>query len=60
MPGFTTRYSVKLLVYYESYPDPQSAIQREKTLKHYVRQWKLNLIEAMNPEWHDLYEDLNK
>jgi putative endonuclease len=59
VPGFTKRYGVKLLVYYETHPDPMSAIQCEKTLKHYLRQWKINLIQSMNPEWRDLYEDLN-
>ena len=52
---FTSRYSLKILVYYEPFADIEAAIQREKTLKHYVRQWKINLIERDNPHWSDLY-----
>ncbi|CTQ74062.1 GIY-YIG nuclease family protein [Roseibium alexandrii] len=58
-PGFTTRYACKLLVWYERHDRIERAIQREKTIKHYVRKWKINLIEEMNPEWNDLYETLN-
>jgi putative endonuclease len=60
VPGFTKRYGVKMLVWYEEHPDPASAIQREKSLKRYLRQWKINLIQSMNPEWRDLYEDLGR
>ena len=56
--GFTKQYGVKLLVYYESYPDVRDAIQREKNIKHWPRRWKLALIERGNPEWRDLYEEL--
>ena len=56
--GFTSRYSVTKLVYYEACADPQSAIAREKQLKAGTRQRKLDLIEGMNPEWRDLYEEL--
>jgi len=59
IPGFTARYGCKLLVWYESHDRFENAIQREKTVKHYVRQWKINLIKEMNPEWIDLYETLN-
>lgn len=58
--GFTSRYDLKRLVWFEDAGDAQSAIQREKTIKGYPRAWKLNLIEAMNPTWRDLYEDLQK
>jgi len=54
--GFTRRYDCKLLVWYEEHEDIGSAIQREKTLKHWYRKWKLKLIESMNPDWDDLYE----
>lgn len=56
--GFTKRYGVKLLIFYESYPDVRDAIQREKNIKKWPRSWKLDLIEAANPDWRDLYEDL--
>ena len=54
--GFTRRYGCKRLVWYEEHEDIGSAIQREKTLKHWYRKWKLKLIESMNPDWDDLYE----
>ncbi len=53
--GFTSRYHVHRLVYYETCPDMSSAIGREKQLKKWNRQWKLRLIEELNPEWDDLY-----
>ncbi|MCC6946235.1 MAG: GIY-YIG nuclease family protein [Bradyrhizobiaceae bacterium] len=56
--GFTKEYAVKMLVYYERYDDPQTAIQREKNVKHWSRKWKIELIQKMNPEWRDLYEDI--
>ncbi len=55
---FTTKYKVRMLVYYEEHGDIREAIQREKTLKHYVRNWKINLIERENPHWTDLYPGL--
>ncbi len=55
---FTARYGVRRLVYYEPFVDVEAAIQREKTLKHWVRQWKINLIERENPHWDDLYPSL--
>ncbi len=56
--GFTKKYSVHTLVYYEIFDDINNAISREKTLKNYKRQWKINLIEKDNPDWKDLYFDL--
>ncbi|MCK4940965.1 GIY-YIG nuclease family protein [candidate division WOR-3 bacterium] len=56
--GFTKKYNVKNLMYYEQYCDPQNAIKREKRLKKYNRKWKLELIEKHNPEWKDLYYEL--
>ena len=55
---FTGRYGVRMLVYYESYPDVRNAIQREKNLKKWPRRWKLALIEGSNRDWRDLYADL--
>ena len=55
---FTSRYGVKILVYYEPFASIDEAIQREKTLKRYVRQWKINLIERENPHWADLFPSL--
>ena len=57
--GFTKRYGVSLLVWYQPFELISMAVQRERTIKRYSRQWKLNLIEAENPEWADLYERLN-
>jgi len=56
--GFTKRYGVKTLVYFEAYDDPERAIQREKTLKRWRRSWKIALIEQQNPEWQDLYDEI--
>ena len=56
--GFTKKYKVHMLVYYELANDIYSAIQREKRIKKWERKWKMELIEKMNPDWHDLYEDL--
>jgi putative endonuclease len=49
--GFTRQYAVKRLVYFETYDDVRIALQREKTLKHWLRAWKVALIEKTNPEW---------
>ncbi|MEO1243034.1 MAG: GIY-YIG nuclease family protein [Pseudomonadota bacterium] len=57
--GFTKTYGVHMLVWYETFPYIFDAIQREKTIKKWPRQWKLNLIEKDNPDWRDLYETLN-
>jgi len=53
--GFTKKYWVHFLVYYEIYRDIELAILREKELKHWNRDWKIRLIEKTNPEWTDLY-----
>ena len=53
--GFTRRYGLKLLVWAERHDDIRLAIQREKNIKHSPRAWKIDLIEAQNPEWEDLY-----
>jgi len=58
--GFTSKYNVDKLVYYEVYDDEITAIQREKNLKHYNRNWKKSLIESINPNWHDLYDEIIK
>lgn len=56
--GFTKRYNVTKLVYYEICEDPANAIEREKQIKAGSRQKKLNLIKSMNSEWKDLYSDI--
>ena len=56
--GFTENYGVHNLVYYESYTDVRDALTREKRLKKWKRQWKINLIETNNPDWRDLYEQI--
>jgi putative endonuclease len=58
--GFTKKYSVHNLVYYERYNDVYSAIAREKRLKKWKRQWKIDLIEKDNPQWRDLYAELSR
>lgn len=55
--GFTKRYGLKRLAWYERYEDIRGAIQRERNMKHWPRAWKARLILDMNPEWRDLYED---
>ena len=57
-PGFTSRYGVKRLVWYEVHESVVNAIRREKQLKKYKREWKANLIERANPFWQDLYPSL--
>jgi putative endonuclease len=57
--GFTRRYGLKRLVLTEFYEDIRDAIQRESNIKHWPRAWKVRLIHAANPDWRDLYEDLN-
>ena len=54
VPGFTNRYAVHILVRYELFGDMKRAIVREKQLKRWHRQWKINLIESENPQWFDL------
>jgi len=56
IPGFTKRYGVKQLVYYEAFDDIRVALDREKQLKKYKREWKINLIQQRNVEWQDLIE----
>ncbi len=56
--GFTKRYKIKSLVYYEIHNDIEEAIKREKRLKKWYRKWKYDLIEENNPEWRDLYEQI--
>jgi putative endonuclease len=56
--GFTKRYGLKRLVWYEVHESIVVAIQREKTMKHWPRRWKVRLILALNPKWDDLYETL--
>jgi putative endonuclease len=58
--GFTARYDVKILVWFETYDDPANAIAREKDLKKWRRDWKIRLIEESNPEWADLYDGIAK
>ncbi|HZS67755.1 MAG TPA: GIY-YIG nuclease family protein [Burkholderiales bacterium] len=54
--GFTEKYGVKTLVYFELHADMYDAIQREKRMKKWNRAWKIQLIEEVNPEWQDLSE----
>ncbi|WP_045835686.1 GIY-YIG nuclease family protein [Hyphomicrobium sp. 99] len=56
IPGFTERYDVSHLVYFEFHPTLEQAIGREKQLKEWRRQWKLRLIEQMNPQWLNLFD----
>ncbi len=57
--GFTQKYGVSTLVWYEVHETMESAIQREKAIKFWKRNWKLKIIEEMNPDWLDLCEMLN-
>ena len=59
LPGFTDRYNVDKLVYFERHDNANDAIRREKRVKDWKRNWKKDLIEKYNPLWRDLYEDLN-
>ena len=56
--GFTKRYGVHQLVWYELHETMESAIRREKAIKEWKREWKLDLIEKINPEWEDLYASI--
>ena len=58
VPGFAARYGCTRLVWYEVHEDMRMAIAREKSLKRYLRAWKLGLIEETNPTWRDLYDEL--
>ena len=57
--GFTKQHGVKTLVYVESHDGIEVALQREKSLKHWKRDWKISLIERTNPNWSDLYDTLS-
>jgi putative endonuclease len=56
--GFTEKYGVDKLVYFELHADAENAIRREKQIKKWNRAWKLRLIEEKNPEWNDLFEEI--
>lgn len=56
--GFTKKYNVHMLVYYQQFEDIEAAIIQEKRLKKWNRQWKIRLIEENNPEWKDLYPSI--
>jgi putative endonuclease len=57
--GFTEKYNIDKLVYYEETSDVRSAIEREKKLKKWKREWKIKLIDEFNPAWEDLYKKIN-
>ena len=56
--GFTDKYNATQLVFYELYEDMPQAIQREKNIKHWLREWKIALIEKKNPQWQDLWDEI--
>lgn len=56
--GFTKKYGVKQLVWFEVHTEARAAITREKQLKKWNRDWKINMIQQVNPDWRDLYEDI--
>lgn len=56
--GFTKQYGIHTLVYFEQHASPREAINREKRLKQWKRQWKIDLIEKNNPSWGDLYSEI--
>jgi putative endonuclease len=56
VPGFTRRYGIKRLVYFETFTGPENAIRREKQIKSYARVKKLALVESLNQDWNDLAE----
>jgi putative endonuclease len=56
--GFTKKYGCKMLVWFEQHGEIEFAIQREKQMKEWKRLWKLRVIDEMNPDWNDLYENL--
>ena len=58
VPGFTQRHGVDQLVWFEAHPTMMSAIRREKAIKEWRREWKLQLIEGTNPCWKDLFESI--
>jgi putative endonuclease len=58
LPGFSSRYDVSRLVWFEAYDDPMTAIAREKVIKKWRREWKVRLINRRNPNWNDLYDSI--
>jgi putative endonuclease len=56
--GFTRKYGIKRLVYFEPHDTALGAIQREKNIKHWPREWKIDLIVRENPSWRDLYDEI--
>jgi len=58
LKGFTSRYGVDRLVWFETYDDPTTAIEREKDVKKWRREWKVRLINESNPDWRDLYQEI--
>ncbi len=60
IPGFSAKYGVDRLVWYEVYDDPTNAITREKELKKWRRAWKIRLIEEANLTWRDLYDEITR
>lgn len=58
--GFTAKYGVKRLVWFERHDDIRDAIAREKAIKKWRRAWKIRRVDALNPDWQDLYSDLNR
>lgn len=56
--GFTSKYNINKLIYYEIFEDINEAIKREKQIKNWHREWKMNLIKSKNPEFEDLYKSL--
>ncbi len=59
VPGFTQKYGVKSLVWYDHHCNMESAIRREKRIKEWKRAWKLHLIEGFNPGWRDLHDEID-
>lgn len=60
VPGFTRENGVKMLVWFEEHGRIETAIQREHTMKHWSRRWKVALIESANPDWRDLWPEINQ
>jgi putative endonuclease len=58
--GFTRRYGIKKLVYFEEHDTAIGAIQREKNVKHWSREWKIDLVISINPDWRDLYDEITR
>ena len=60
VPGFTRKYNVKMLVWFEQHETREFAFMRERQLKKWNRSWKIQLIEQINPTWRDLWDDLHR